>query len=121
MKTCSLCNTEKEFLFFHKDKNTKTGYSTYCKSCKSIKDRNYAKDNLRVQKMKQTKKLWRDNYPEKKRAHMKVYFALKKGVLIKHPCFMCGDMAEAHHPDYSRPLDVIWLCSSHHKQAHLNF
>jgi hypothetical protein len=41
-------------------------------------------------------------------------------------CFKCGiektpahdEKPEAHHPDYSAPLDVVWLCSAHHKQAH---
>lgn len=30
----------------------------------------------------------------------------------------CCAKPQAHHPDYSRPLDVVWLCPSHHKQAH---
>jgi len=30
----------------------------------------------------------------------------------------CANKPEAHHPDYSAPLDVVWLCSAHHKQAH---
>ena len=25
---------------------------------------------------------------------------------------------QAHHPDYSQPLDVVWLCDTHHKEAH---
>ena len=29
-----------------------------------------------------------------------------------------GDKAEAHHEDYSRPLDVVWLCSLHHHRRH---
>jgi hypothetical protein len=120
MKKCSSCNEIKDFSFFHKDKNTKTGCSTYCKSCKSVKDKKYERNNSYTEQKKQSKKIWRDKHPERKKAHMKVYYAMRKGLLVKQPCFMCGEKAEAHHPDYSRPLDVIWLCSSHHRQAHQN-
>ncbi|QMV32651.1 hypothetical protein F1_00023 [Ralstonia phage Heva] len=30
----------------------------------------------------------------------------------------CSEAPEAHHPDYSRPLDVVWLCDHHHKETH---
>jgi hypothetical protein len=30
----------------------------------------------------------------------------------------CESRPQAHHPDYSKPLDVVWLCDDHHKQAH---
>ena len=37
----------------------------------------------------------------------------------REDCAVCGDTeTEAHHEDYSKPLDVIWLCSSCHKQVH---
>ena len=38
----------------------------------------------------------------------------------KHPCIVCGDgkKVEAHHSDYSKPLDVDWLCSKHHALWH---
>lgn len=34
------------------------------------------------------------------------------------PCLICGEKAEAHHPDYSQPLDVVWLCRKHHLETH---
>lgn len=30
----------------------------------------------------------------------------------------CSDKPEAHHPDYSAPLAVVWLCNPHHRAAH---
>ena len=120
MKKCSLCNEEKDFSLFHKDKNTKTGCSAYCKSCKKIQDKKYIRNYLYTEQVKERKKTWRENNPERKSAHMKVYYAIKKGFLFKQPCFICGEKAEAHHPDYSRPLDVVWLCSPHHRQAHIS-
>jgi len=58
-------------------------------------------------------------HPLARRCHLRVQRALKAGVLTKQPCSVCGSpKSEAHHPDYRRPLDVIWLCCSHHRQWH---
>jgi hypothetical protein len=33
---------------------------------------------------------------------------------------VCGrTRSHAHHDDYSKPLDVIWLCSTHHRSRHI--
>lgn len=45
--------------------------------------------------------------------------AVRKGILVKQPCVDCGSpVTVAHHEDYSKPLDVIWLCQKHHLQRH---
>jgi hypothetical protein len=116
MKKCCNCQQEKAFEFFHKDKTAPSSYSSYCKSCKKEKDAKYYEY---TDQEKKRKTLWRLKFPERKNAQSKVYRAVKSGKLIIQPCFVCGDKSEAHHPDYSRPLDVVWLCQSHHRQAHL--
>jgi len=41
---------------------------------------------------------------------------------VRLPCVLCPLMeaiqqpSEAHHPDYSRPFVVVWVCESHHRQ-----
>jgi len=116
MKKCCSCQQEKSFDLFHLDKTSPSGYSTYCKSCKKEKDTKYYKYS---DKEKQRKTIWRLQFPQRKKAQTKVYQALKSGKLIKQPCFMCGENAEAHHPDYSRPLDVVWLCNVCHDELHV--
>ena len=45
--------------------------------------------------------------------------ALASGKILKQPCFVCGEeQVEIHHPDYSHPLSVTWLCNKHHTQIH---
>ncbi len=45
--------------------------------------------------------------------------ALKIGFMEKEACEDCGDEnTEAHHPDYTKPLEVVWLCSLHHHKRH---
>lgn len=51
----------------------------------------------------------------------RVFRAVQSGVLIvPGRCSACGVQSklDAHHEDYSRPLDVTWLCRACHKQRH---
>lgn len=51
----------------------------------------------------------------KHRAYNKVYYALRTGKLRRGVCAVCGSTdVHAHHDDYGRPLDVVWLCPLHH-------
>ena len=77
----------------------------------------------------------RKEYPEKKKeenkryyelnkkkcfSHMKVWKAIHNGKLKKLSCVVCGEIkVHAHHSNYDEPLNVIWLCSVHHKRLHL--
>jgi hypothetical protein len=53
-------------------------------------------------------------------AHKAVATAVLHGILMRRPCEECGAEANvhAHHHDYARPLDVQWLCATHHKAEH---
>lgn len=58
-------------------------------------------------------------FPKKVEAHKAVHVALKSGALVRCPCETCGEPnAQAHHPDYDKPLDVMWLCLTHHAEWH---
>jgi hypothetical protein len=59
-------------------------------------------------------------FPEKQSAHDAVKYALKQGRIIKQPCEICGTESnvQAHHDDYSKPLDIRWLCQRHHADHH---
>ncbi|AYO85370.1 hypothetical protein [Methylobacterium brachiatum] len=57
--------------------------------------------------------------PEKIAARHAVKVALQQGRLVRQPCERCGtEPTEAHHPDYSRPLAVMWLCQPCHLAEH---
>jgi len=61
----------------------------------------------------------RDREPLKAAAHYATTNAIRDGRLLPQPCEACGDAnVEAHHHDYSRPLDVRWLCRRHHLAVH---
>lgn len=45
--------------------------------------------------------------------------AIAAGRLVRQPCANCGAAkSQAHHSDYSKPLDVRWLCQPCHMKAH---
>lgn len=61
---------------------------------------------------------FRAKYPEKARAHAAVQGALRAGHLVRPAtCERCGGAAlvHAHHPDYSRPLAVVFVCRPCHR------
>jgi hypothetical protein len=45
--------------------------------------------------------------------------AIRDGRITRQNCH-CGQFGEAHHPDYTKPLEVIWLCRKHHEDLHRN-
>lgn len=68
---------------------------------------------------KKATRAFRAKHPEKEKAHAVVTRALRSGTLIRKPCVECGSAtSEAHHDDYSKPLDVMWLCPKHHAARH---
>ena len=53
---------------------------------------------------------------------MKIYrYALRRGKLVRGPCAVCGatEDIDGHHTDYTKPLEVVWLCKPHHREEHL--
>lgn len=66
---------------------------------------------------------YRQKYKEKNIARSKVHYALCSGKLVNPlKCDICGNKgySEAHHDDYSKPLEVRWLCDKCHKEVHKN-
>ena len=62
-------------------------------------------------------KEYRERYPVEYQARLAVQRALRNGSLVRQNCW-CGEKGQSHHSDYSKPLQVTWLCSKHHGEAH---
>lgn len=85
-------------------------------------DRNRAKTPDRKAKAREITKRWREENPLGYTAHSAVSNAVRDGRLSKLPCEFCGDhRVHAHHKDYSKPLEVIWLCPKCHHRLHALF
>lgn len=83
-------------------------------------DRERSTTKARLAHISRNTSRWRSNNPERYKAHTAVSNALRAGKLTKEPCLVCrSEKSHAHHEDYLRPLNVVWLCAEHHQQYHL--
>lgn len=64
---------------------------------------------------------WIAKNSEKISSQKKLRYAIKTGKIKRLKCEICKGISQAHHNDYDKPLNVIWLCAKHHKRLHLIF
>ena len=133
-KICFKCNKEQDIDEFYKHPKTADRHLGKCKTCtkkdvsKNYQDKRqqyalyeqerYQQPKRRVFCLDNQRKR-RKNHPEKYKTATAVSNAIRNGKLIKQPCEKCGDIkVQAHHEDYSKPLDVAWLCRKCHLSLH---
>jgi hypothetical protein len=83
--------------------------------------KNYRKINKEKNREinRERQRLERLNNPEKARARDAAYREKAKGNIKKEKCKICGsNKSEMHHPNYSSPLRVVWLCDQCHRDVH---
>ena len=131
MKRCFKCG-EVKFLFeFYDHPMMADGHLGKCKECVKQYAKEHRKSNRayyvqydkarfqspeRKAKCIEYQKVRRFRNPEKDKAHVMVNNWIRAGKLIRQPCEICGGKSQAHHDDYSRPLEVRWLCFMHHRE-----
>lgn len=60
-----------------------------------------------------------EEFRRKQAVRCQAYKAARAGRIKRRRCEGCGKRkVEAHHEDYSRPLEVRWLCRDCHAAAH---
>ena len=66
-----------------------------------------------------SKKSYKVRNREKVNAGRRLLYAISIGKIMRCPCQVCGDTnSQGHHDDYSKPLEVRWLCPQHHTEVH---
>jgi hypothetical protein len=68
---------------------------------------------------------WRETHPltgEAKMKHNARCYAncyVRRGKIARKPCRTCGNKrSQMRHNDYSKPLEVVWLCRPCHLKHH---
>lgn len=147
MKRCFKCGLVKESAEFYRHSEMADGLLGKCKGCtkKDVAERVAAKrldpvwltkERARcrektqkarvagtfIQSSPEVRKRWAQRNRHKRRAEQLASNAQKKGLLKKpETCQRCHLKTEAlskHHPDYSLPTTVQWLCSACHGFVH---
>jgi|SRR5208282_525360 len=79
--------------------------------------KDYQKNN--PDKFAEARSRWEKKNPEKKKAAQIFNNAKRYIKSEKMACEVCGgrDKVEAHHDDYTKPLEVRHLCKKHHVEA----
>ena len=80
----------------------------------------YAATKKGLEAGNQAKRAWELRNPEKKRASTTLSNAVRDGKIFRaYKCAICGSTKniEAHHEDYTKPLEIVELCKKHHWEA----
>lgn len=146
-KQCFKCGATKPLSEFYKHAQMGDGHLNKCKDCtKSDVMRHREANLLRIRAydrerpnkaerykanrawtktpsgraaVSAAKNAYRQKFYERARAREMLKNAIRDGKVTKLPCLVCGATpTEGHHASYSLPLDVVWLCRTHHAQTH---
>ena len=129
---CKHCNKEKSVKSFSWN-NKKMGWRSHtCLDCYNQQQRD--KRERYPERYKEARKRYykknrqiildkiasyREQNSIKRYAQKIVEYAVKRGDIKKKTCEICGGKeTEAHHDDYSKPLNIKWVCRKCHRRIH---
>lgn len=132
-KKCFKCGRVLPLDEFYAHDRMGDGHLGKCRRCTKVDAREHRLDNIeavRAYDRKRSKlphrkarasaycKRRQAEHPERSRANLAAKRAMKRGDIKRRPCHFCGAMEnlEMHHPDYSQPLRVYWLCLTCHRK-----
>lgn len=131
-KICFKCERELPLSQFYRHPKMADGRLGKCKECTRVDvSENRAERREQYSKYERRRQLdperrakkaeyqlrHRRENPDRLRARNMVNYHVRKGNITRKPCELCGSKkSQAHHEDYSKPLDVRWLCFKHHRE-----
>lgn len=136
-KVCFKCHNTKQLSEFYKHPRMSDGHLGKCKDCTKLDvtihrathlEAIQAYDRRRYHEPERQKQIQRNSrkrgwaWDSKRAAQKKVRNAIDAGRIKRQPCEVCGSKrSHAHHHDYSKPLEVKWLCAIHHFASHRKY
>jgi len=134
VKVCTKCGIEKGLSEFGNHKITKDGLNYRCRSCakayselhrdkirsySKIYNKSYKKDYRKTGVHKDSKRRYAQKYPNAYKSR-NYYTHNKHKITTPIYCSSCPSTnnIQAHHNDYNKPMDVIYLCAQCHADWH---
>ena len=75
-----------------------------------------------VKKQRAAAARWREDNPAAVAATDRLNRAVRRGAVLRASCCQVAGCTATkvvgHHPDYDDPLDVLWMCRTHHRRLH---
>lgn len=142
-KRCKGCQHVLPLQEFYRAVNGKYGRKSKCKNCENLyvqanreqiakrKRRWYERNRQRLAERSQASRMtpegraklnqrsvrYTQRNRDKKRARSALHNALSNGRMSRQSCEYCGNSdSQAHHHDYSKPLEVVWACFKCHRE-----
>lgn len=114
-KFCPICEQSKPVSEFNRNRTRKDGLQHACRPCQNQRRAEDERRNPRAPLRGKRRSI-------EAIASEKVRRAVRDGRLVKpdacENCGATGTLLHGHHDDYSKPLDVIWLCPTCHADRH---
>ena len=142
-KLCTRCQCYKPHSDFSANLSKNDGLFVWCKQCfrdhrrpldrerfillmqnsetaSKIRSQSRARGNNKTKEYNARKsREYRAKNKDKIKTRNITKYAIQTGIVVRLPCEVCGcEKSEAHHDDYSKPLEVKWLCKNHHAEIH---
>jgi len=132
VKRCRRCQEDLPLDAFAVTKMNKTEYRRpRCRPCEIARHADRRERGLHLVKARRHVAKAREKYPEKAAAQKTFNEAVRRGRLVRpETCETCRQKPprnrlgrssiQGHHDDYSKPLEVRWLCQPCHNRHHRN-
>jgi hypothetical protein len=121
-KVCTRCGETKGQGDFYMNRGKPR---PWCKECLLEDNRTRRErggyERPRRERDREHRRQWKGRNPEKWKIYKMIYRERKAGRLVPpRECEICGESkpVEAHHEDYSKPLEINWFCHVCHLKYH---
>ena len=130
-KRCARCGEDRPRADFRKNSTLPGGLQAYCRPCQAAWKREWREANpekARARGRRERARRQARGYTPKPKdrvehnARARISKALLRGHMerpdICPKCERSDSPIQAHHDDYSKPLDIEWLCARCHSRLH---